>query len=354
MDYSKKSTYLFSIDALRVIAILAVILIHITTKTLATLHIDITQAFFSLFLNQTARFAVPLFFIISGFVLELNNKSGISYKAFFEKRASKIIIPFVFWSTLYFIFAPEYGISKLLSLNFIWILIQGMAAYHLYFIPTLIIFYLAFPFLHGMMNVLKNPFVMIIILLVQSILLFQDYYIKQLTLQYDLRIASLSFSMFILGMVGSHYKDFIFKFVKKYFFVFIIALLILPTTIFLHVKELTLVSKSSRYIYNQFSLLNYVYTTVFALLFYFILEKTQFLRNYFITLSKLSFFVFFFHVMVQYILWDNVIAKVIESKGIGILKNVWFDPIIFTVIATISFTTAYFVHKITWAPKITG
>lgn len=354
MDHSKKSTYLFSIDALRVIAILAVILIHITTKTLATLHLDINAAPFSLFLNQSARFAVPLFFLISGFVLELNNKNGLSYLTFFKKRASRIIIPFLFWTCIYFLYSSGVKFDKLLSLKFLQAVILGNASYHLYFIPTLILFYLAFPLLHIFMKILKNPIALFLLCSFEAILLYQDYYIKQLDFSYDLRIAFLSIAMFILGMVASHLKEKIYLFTKKYFLAFMLLMLVLPFLIFSHVQALTLKYHTSRFIYNQYSPLNYFYTLTLFPLFYFVLETTQLLRQTFMTLSKLSFFVFFIHVLIQSLIWDGVIEKIIAANGKSMLSNFWFDPLMFSIIAIISFGFAFVVHKIPNAYKITG
>jgi surface polysaccharide O-acyltransferase-like enzyme len=354
MDNSKKSTYLFSIDALRVIAILAVLLIHTTTKTLATLNLDITLAPFSLFLNQAARFAVPLFFFISGFVLELNYREKLPYMTFFKRRAFRIIIPFIFWSVLYDLYLSNFSIHTLLTFHSLSLLVQGLSAYHLYFIPTLIIFYIAFPILHKFVNFLKNPYTLGVLVIVQLVLQFYDYYQTSLPFQYNLRVASLVYSMFILGIVASHYKNEIFRIIKRYIFILGIVSIILISFIYIHVTNITIKNGTSKYIYNQYGPLNSLYTAVFFTFFYYIFEKTQFLRNCFIQMSKLSFFVFFVHVLILHILWDGVIAQIIGKYGNDVITNIWFDPLLFVTLAVISFTIAYVVHKIPGASKITG
>ena len=354
MDHSRKSTYLFSIDALRVVAIAAVILVHVSTKAMDVAHFDIIKDPFSLFLNQASRFAVPLFFLISGFVLELNNRNGLSYLNFFKKRASRIVIPFIFWSAFYFYIGWGYNISKLFSQRFLMDLLTGNASYHLYFIPTLILFYLVFPFLHSKIKFLKYPLILVSIFLIQFVLLYYDYYIKQLSIHYDLRVALLSTAMFIAGMIASHYKEEIYLFTKKYSKIFLLLIIILPLLIFIHVRGLTLEKHSSGYIYNQYSPLNYVYTLVLASLFYFVMEKTQFMRHQFMGLSKLSFFVFFIHVLILDIIWNNVVSGMIKVQGVSLIRNIWFTPLLFVIVGGISFGIAYVVHKISWAPKITG
>ncbi|MDO8269206.1 MAG: acyltransferase [Candidatus Levybacteria bacterium] len=354
MDHSKKSTYHFSIDALRVLAILAVIMIHVSTKTLSMLKLQVDEATFSLFLNQISRFAVPLFFLISGFVLELNNKEGLSYLKFFKKRATRIITPFLFWTLLYFLIACNFNFSTVFTDKFFWTVILGTASYHLYFIPTLILFYLAFPFLHAGINILKKPVVLLTILLVQGALLYRDYYIKAWELQYDLRIALLSFSMFILGMVASHHKDTIYKYASKFRYALLGLLVFFLFFITFHVYDMTLKLKTSRFIYNQFGPLNYLYTGVLASFLFYILEKTKFMKNPFILLSKLSFFVFFIHVLIQNLIWNNILAQFVELYGTGILRTYWFDIALFTIISFLSFGIAFMIHKIPGANRITG
>lgn len=354
MDHSKKSTYLFSIDALRVIAILAVILIHVTTKTMASLHLDITVAPFSLFLNQAARFAVPLFFLISGFVLELNNKEKLSYLIFFKKRASRIVIPYLFWTCLYFLIFNGFNVAQLASFKFLLSLLLGDASYHLYFIPTLILFYIAFPIFHSALKVIINPFVFFLMWGVEFFLLFQDYYFKQWDFSYDLRIALLSFAMFVSGMVASHFKDTILKFIKKYLLLISVITFFLPVVIYFHVQSITLKAQTSRYIYNQYSPINYIYTLFLSSLLFYVLEKTQLLRSLFMHLSKLSFFVFFIHVLIQSFLWDWIISEATNNFGGKFMTFAWFDPLVFITIASISFGIAFMVHKIPFAEKLTG
>lgn len=354
MDHSKKSTYLFSIDALRVIAIIAVIAIHLTTKTLQTFQHDINLLPFTLFLNQSARFAVPLFFLISGFVLELNNRDSVSYVTFFKKRASRVILPFLFWSTLYFFVERSFDFTTLASLRFLSDLLHGTASYHLYFIPTLILFYLSFPFFHRLIHILKNPLVLLLVLLIQGVVQFKDYYLGQIDAQYSLRIALLSISMFVLGMAASHYKEKILSFLKKYFFPFLLLTALTVATIFVHVRDLTLNNNTSAYIYNQYSPLNYIYTILAALTFFYMLEKTQFARRFFMAFSRLSFFVFFIHVIVLNYLWEYIVNPLIAVYGKELLQNFLFDPILIASISAISFGLAYIIHKIPSLSKITG
>jgi surface polysaccharide O-acyltransferase-like enzyme len=124
-----------SIDCIRGIAILAVLLIHTTTRTLEASSFNITGFSFTLFLNQISRFAVPLFFVISGFVLEIFNNNDMNYWTFVKRRFSKIFIPYAFWSLIYYFFVYNNNHDSLLK-----VFLTGNASYQLYFIPALLVF----------------------------------------------------------------------------------------------------------------------------------------------------------------------------------------------------------------------
>ena len=99
MMTSQDKPHIKALDTLRTISILAVLLIHTTTKLLEFTQYDLNTYAFSLLLNQLARFAVPLFILISGFVLELNYDYHTGYRAYLKKRVSRILIPYLFWVT---------------------------------------------------------------------------------------------------------------------------------------------------------------------------------------------------------------------------------------------------------------
>ena len=127
---NKEKVNIFAIDALRTISILAVVLIHTTTRVLENSGYNLYTHPFTLFFNQAARFAVPMFFLISGFVLELNYHLNESFIHFLKKRFIKVFIPFLFWSLIYYFFIYTKHNS-----GFLEALIGGNASYQLYFIP---------------------------------------------------------------------------------------------------------------------------------------------------------------------------------------------------------------------------
>lgn len=354
MNDKSKGIYISSVDTLRVAAIAAVILIHSTTTTLQYLDHNVNIGFISLFLNQSARFAVPLFFLISGFLLELNYRNNVSYSIFFKRRASKILIPFIFWSLFYFLIGNGLDFKSLLSNKFLEVLLEGKASYHLYFIPILIIFYLLFPILHKFINFLKNPLVLIPIIIGQGMILFNDYYGEGINIHSSLRIACLVFAMFLVGMVASHYWDKIISIFDKFKILIILSTFILQFIIFFHVKDLTATQQTTKYIYNQYSPANYIYTILVALILGSQIKSSKIMEGIIVKLSKLTFFVFFIHVFILTLIWDMVLKKIILTDGNLLLLNFWFDLFIFFIVTFISFSLAFIAHKIPGLSRITG
>lgn len=132
-----------NIDLLRIIAIFLVILLHTSAVYFLQFH---KYWSISLFYDNISRISVPIFFIISGYLL-LSKEESIS--TFFIKRASKIILPFVAWSLFYiFIDLGTWNTKRLLSI------IRSPTYYHLWFIYAMMFMY----FLTPMLRVInKNP-----------------------------------------------------------------------------------------------------------------------------------------------------------------------------------------------------
>jgi len=90
------------------------------------------------------RFAVPIFFMISG-ALFLNPNKNISTKNLWLKNILRLIVSFFFWDILYAIFltkdnfAVTFGYLKLIFYNTV------QFRYHLWFIPALVFLYMLTP-----------------------------------------------------------------------------------------------------------------------------------------------------------------------------------------------------------------
>lgn len=145
-------------DIVRALAILAVVLIHSTSDATVELTKGSLSQILFYTINRACQFAVPLFILISGFVLfykycnDWNIKLAIEYS---RKRIWKIAVPYTLWSFFYYFFY-QYITKREININlhkFFYLFKWGEIAYHLYFMILILQFYLLFPIL---MTVVKK------------------------------------------------------------------------------------------------------------------------------------------------------------------------------------------------------
>lgn len=94
-----RSSKLLWLEAIRLIAIVQVIVIHVTAQTyFIGASIDSLDGWLLVVLNSTSRLCVPLFFMVSGYLL-LTRQEPV--KRFFSRRFKRILIPLFTWSLFY-------------------------------------------------------------------------------------------------------------------------------------------------------------------------------------------------------------------------------------------------------------
>jgi surface polysaccharide O-acyltransferase-like enzyme len=341
--------YVKSIDSLRTFAILAVVLIHTTTRTLEAAKFNLSDFPVSIFLNQIVRFAVPLFFMISGFVLETNFDGKSGYLSFIKKRFSRIFIPFVFWSVVYYLFVYNQNHD-----NFLRVILTGNASYQLYFIPTLCIFYLAFPFLHKIYTIVSNKLFLIILVVSQVFLLYQDYFVKEFRFDDPIHIAILAYFFFIAGIIAARNKDVINSFVHKWRYLLLPGMFIAGIYVFWEGFSRYLSTGNYLSFYSQWRPSVLIYTVLIGLISFHLFEKTNLQFSLVEKLSRLSFLVFLIHVIVLEATWSIAGKSIFNLVSGSIVGKILFDPVFFGVTAGVSFLVAFIIHKIPKLYRLTG
>ena len=138
------------IDLIRVSAIFLVVMIHVSgqlTNAWGTIPND--QWIIADIYGGIARIAVPLFFMISGYLLLPRSES---LSDFYLKRMPRILIPFVVWSLIYLgWFCGNHPNTCTPSLAWNLLLVQG-TYYHLWFLYSLVNIYLVLPLLRLMIR----------------------------------------------------------------------------------------------------------------------------------------------------------------------------------------------------------
>lgn len=153
LSNQRKGSRLSEIDLVRAIAIIGVLVVHATSfSTIEMLVHPASYPYYS-FLNIFLKFGTPVFIFLSSFVLFLNyyhrplSKEMIT--SFYKKRMIHIIIPYLVFSTIYYLLVAVTRDPAVLPPN----LLQDYAskigsgdAYpHLYFVFISVQFYLIFP-----------------------------------------------------------------------------------------------------------------------------------------------------------------------------------------------------------------
>ncbi|PCJ57475.1 MAG: hypothetical protein COA79_15705 [Planctomycetota bacterium] len=153
----------------RVYAAIAVITIHVAAQGQFTNEIGSLNWGVSALYNSASKWCVPIYVIISGYLLYKNNDPN-SLNSFYLKRASKILIPLIFWSIL-FTFWNIYYQKMNVNLALKKILI-GKCYYHMWYLYMIIGLYIFSPFLNSMASALSQTrfkFLLIIIFLLLSL-----------------------------------------------------------------------------------------------------------------------------------------------------------------------------------------
>jgi surface polysaccharide O-acyltransferase-like enzyme len=138
------------VDYVRVFATFCVVFLH-SSGTLLTQFNKLPEInwWISNFYNAAVRICVPLFFMISGYLLLESNEN---LKEFFKKRINKVLIPLLAWSLIY-VFWKAYGeSSSQLSFSSLCSIAISPAYYHLWFLYAIIGIYLFMPILRVVVN----------------------------------------------------------------------------------------------------------------------------------------------------------------------------------------------------------
>lgn len=133
---------------LRVIATIAVIAIHTTSLAM-------TDSFLGYYGNQLARFSVPMFLILSGFLLFQSDLYShyLPIPQFYRKRFRRILLPYLLW-TIFYSLVLHYYFNGLHNANMILPdlirhIFLGNGFTHLYFVVIIIQLYLIYPLIRS-------------------------------------------------------------------------------------------------------------------------------------------------------------------------------------------------------------
>jgi surface polysaccharide O-acyltransferase-like enzyme len=137
-------------DALRMIATIAVITVHVSTPVVKMVFgVNMGYWWIGNVVDSTVRFCVPAFLMLSGATL-LTKEYSIG--EFYKKRMMRVLVPFLFWIPVYWIFrwiTLPYQQPKTIETIFKWaidlFLNEGISK-HFWYIYMILFLYLFIPF----------------------------------------------------------------------------------------------------------------------------------------------------------------------------------------------------------------
>lgn len=333
----------YAIDFIKTISILAVVAIHISTAFLDR-SIPFSANFdFLLFINQFSRFAVPLFFASSGFLLALKYNKSFQVSEFFNKRILRILPSYIFWTFVYYLIIFPHTIPSIFSFKFLNDFFAGGASYQLYFIPAIFVLYIFFPFFIKWKKFFLSKYFLIIFFILSSIYLYFVYlsgFIPPLFPAF--RNALYNTLPFLLGIYTAIHFSKVFSFTKKHAALIYTGTILSGIIIFSESYLLFKQFEFGRFLREQWRPSVQIYALFCGIIFTRIYEKLFLKRNKEILfLSKYSFGVFFIHVAIL-----ELFLKVID---VNMQYGLFSFLIVFLGTVTLSYGAIWVFSKI---PKI--
>jgi surface polysaccharide O-acyltransferase-like enzyme len=138
------------IDAARVVAILAVISIHVVAPLVVSRSLMQTWWVGNV-VDSAARWSVPLFVMISGALL-LHSDHADDPAAFYRRRLARILPPLIAWTAIYLFVGHQLTNNPKTLRDAVSLVLAGHPYYHLYFLYLITGLYLVAPFLRPLVR----------------------------------------------------------------------------------------------------------------------------------------------------------------------------------------------------------
>lgn len=154
----------------KVLGCILVMIVHVTATYWTAFVSGSAQHMAIIGLNLIARFAVPAFIFINGYVMHLRYIDlEIHPMNYISRRLRTILLPYLMWSVFYTCYYHFIGIKAMSLSVFLDDLIYGSAAYHLYFMVLIIQFYVLFPILRFIFRTVNRPIMILTVVIILSI-----------------------------------------------------------------------------------------------------------------------------------------------------------------------------------------
>lgn len=157
------------LDNGRSLAIFFIVLLHTSALVITNTSMHEPIWNIAIFYDSLTRWGVPVFVIISGYLL-LDPSKNETWEDYYKKRFAKILIPLIFWTIFYMLWkifiASLDGTGTVTYVSLFKSLLAGKPYYHLWFLYMIIFFYVFVPIIRRTISVMtKNELIIGIIFL---------------------------------------------------------------------------------------------------------------------------------------------------------------------------------------------
>lgn len=167
-------------DALRVLAIALVVLVHVFADW-RDLYLSSNRSYYFILtcVETITRVAVPIFFMLTGAFM-LGRTKEERYIDFLKKRVLKLFVPFVIFSLIYYLYECWKVGAGVTPGEFLLKFSNNGIKYHFWFMSAIILIYLVLPFLNKMVLNLDRRALhnLIIVLFIANVLATLAYVAK--------------------------------------------------------------------------------------------------------------------------------------------------------------------------------
>lgn len=342
-------------DILRVLAIFAVIVIHVSgsfsISSFSTTNLS--NWWIENIFNSFSRWSVPIFFMVSGMLL-LNPLKPETMSIFFKKRFNKVIIPFLVWGIVYEIIKPRYtGVDfslKGMLVDFL----SGSIYWHFWFFYAIIMVYILTPIIKSFTSQATKGlliYTLSIWFAMTSILPIAEFLFKiNLNSSTDISFIGSCVGYFVLGHF-LHKYDLENRVKKTIYFLGVVSFISIPILTFYLTRKNG--GNLNSYFYEYFSV-----TVVLMSVAIFLLSKSidwvklfggtnSYVFRFFKNISDCSFGMFLIHFIVL-----NELARSNISVFQWHTNSIIRVPLLSVSIFLISFIIIYLLKKLPLIKKI--
>jgi len=158
------------IDSVNILLCILVMLIHILSRSVASLDKASIQYLAVLLPSRLASFVVQGFILLSGMKYFMKyEKKDFKYIQFIISRAKTILLPYIIWNVIYYLALIPLGYFKFNILELLKYIMLGNMISHFYFVVIIMQFYLLMPLWFKLFELVDEKVILIISLVLMIV-----------------------------------------------------------------------------------------------------------------------------------------------------------------------------------------